>query len=238
MSAPWYAAQGNHDYSGWLANGTLAFGAVDPRWATRATNYTLAVPEADLTFIFIDSPRACPSYMTAPYGDCTELCAVQLAEVGCTAANALPCFLEHVAWLNSTLAATTTTWKIVVGHHPISDEHMKYAAPALAAHGVQAYLAGHVHNLQHETGADGVEYFISGAGGFTHALDAPAGVAVGASHAPRRAACAAGSACAPSVNNFFANGPGFLAVSVDGAAAAFAFVHANGTVLYNYTVHA
>lgn len=139
--------------------------------------------------------------------------------------------------------------------------------PSLAAHGVQAYFAGHVHNLQHSVGADGVNYFVSGAGAFSsldhaaaptldagahaaagvhrHAGDAahhdflPDDVRVGTSHKPRPVACAPGSACAPSTNAFIANGPGFLALSVDNAASppttTASFLHANGTVLYTTT---
>lgn len=46
---------------------------------------------------------------------------------------------------------------------------------ATAAHGVQAFFAGHVHNMQHNTGNDGVQYFISGAGAFASALEGPNG---------------------------------------------------------------
>ena len=91
-----------------------------------AVNYTIAVPEADLSIVVFDSPRACPSYMSAPYGDCNELCMLQLAQLGCTNATeregAPTCFLEHVRWLNATLAALTTKWKFVAAHHPIDQE--------------------------------------------------------------------------------------------------------------------
>ena len=248
-----------------------------------AVNYTIAVPEADLSIVVFDSPRACPSYMSAPYGDCNELCMLQLAQLGCTNATeregAPTCFLEHVRWLNATLAALTTKWKFVAAHHPIDQEaspqsdqrpptrapltisarptriaahprpapslgpgqlgsdppqNVKFVVPALKAHGVQAMFAGHIHNLQHNVGADGVHYFISGAGAFASALaEGVAAVRAGAStHAPRLLTCPAGAACFPLKDYFFADGPGFLAVSVGDAEAEATFFHQNGTALY------
>ena len=140
FDSPFYNCMGNHDYSGKL-QAQLEF-KNDTRWNLPATNYTISIPEADMTIVMVDTPRACPSYMSKPYGDCTEECMLQLAEVGCTNTTSVECWLGHVAWLNATLAGITTTWKLVAGHHPIDQEHMPLMAPALAAHGVQAYLAG------------------------------------------------------------------------------------------------
>ena len=185
-----WAAQGNHDYAGSIA-AQLAF-RNDTRWKSAAVNFTLTVPEADMSIVVFDSPRACPSYMSAPYGDCNELCMIQLAELGCTNATEAEgkphCFLEHVQWLNETLAGLTTRWKFVAAHHPIDQENVKFVVPALKAHGVQAMFAGHIHNLQHNTGADGVHYFISGAGAFASALASDGVAAIrstDSTHTPR-----------------------------------------------------
>ena len=221
FSCPVYAAQGNHDYGG---NVTVQLTyRNDTRWVTAATNYTISVPEADLSIVVIDSPRGIPSYMSAPYGDCNELCMVQLAALGCTNSSELPaapqCMLAHVAWLNRTLAALTTKWKFVALHHPIDEGNLHFVVPALRAHGVQAIFAGHIHNMQHNIGADGVHYFISGAGAFASAALAEDVAAVHAghsSHAPRPLTCPAGSPCHPLRGYFFADGPGFLSVSVGG----------------------
>lgn len=226
------------DYSGSVA-AQIAY-AGDARWRMPSTHYVLAVPEADLSIVFIDTPRACPSYMTAPYGDCNELCAEQLAAVGCTAATATACFESHLAWLNATLAGLTTRWKFVAGHHPIDAENMHLAAASFAAHGVQAYLAGHVHNLQHAASADGVQYFISGAGAFVSAAAAaaageasdrlPSGVLLGSSHTARRIAVPG------AVSGWVGDGPGWLQLSVDNDAptptTTARFVNANGTVMF------
>lgn len=240
MGSPFYAMMGNHDYAG-NVNAYLNY-KNDSRWHFPATNYTVVVPEADLTIVVVDSPRACPSYMSAPYGDCTEQCMLQLAAVGCTNKTDVKCWTDHVRWVNETLAAANTTWKFVAGHHPIDEENMPILAPALEAHKVQAYFSGHVHNMQHSVSTTGVNHFISGAGAFTApaaAAEAAAGpsnlrthktkvhthgdgteylpgdVKIGKTHRSRTLACPPGAPCGTLLSNFVADGPGFLALDID-----------------------
>ena len=186
--------------------------------------------------------------MSAPYGDCNELCMLQLASpvsgMPCTNATALPCWLSHLQWLNSTLASSTTRWKFVAGHHPIDAENMKHLAPSLAAYGAQAYLAGHVHNMQHffEEGAT-VNYFISGAGAFASAVaqraaQLPAAAAQGGrTHLPRPIAHPFGGKWAAG-GGWVGDGPGFLSLSLDGVTATAKFVLHNGSVVYSSTFSA
>ena len=162
---------------------------------------------------------------------------LQLAAIGCTNSSELPaapqCLLAHVAWLNATLAALTTKWKFVAAHHPLDEGNLHFVLPALRAHGVQAFFAGHVHNLQHALGADGVHHFVSGAGAFASSLaEGVAAVRDGhSSQAPRPLTCPAGSPCSPLTDYFIANGPGFLSVSVGGEQVEASFIHQNGTTL-------
>ena len=84
---------------------------------------------------------------------------------------------SQVAWLDETLSRSTAPWKIVVGHHPVYVGSNRYSDnPRLVANlvpifertGVQAYVAGHDHNLQHHRPAGSpVDYFVSGAGSLT-----------------------------------------------------------------------
>ena len=88
---------------------------------------------------------------------------------------------EQLRWIDSTLAASEAEWKIVVGHHPIYVASSKYEdnpylqsdlEPILERHGVQAYFAGHDHNLQHlRPEGSSVNYFVSGAGSLTRAVE-------------------------------------------------------------------
>jgi len=149
-----------------------------------------------------------------------------------------------VEWLNSTLEKVTTKWKFVAGHHPITDEHMPYMMPSLEAFGVQAYFAGHVHNLQHlqEKGSS-VNYFISGAGAFGSAFEKDAamllktqGVKLGTSHQPRALPHPSGRPWSGA--NWVGDGPGFLAISLDGNVATGRFFNHEGKEIYNTTFNA
>jgi hypothetical protein len=154
--------------------------------------------------------------------------------MSCTNATSVPCWESHLLWLNQTLAGITTKWKFVAGHHPITDEHMPSLVPSLVAYGVQAYLAGHVHNLQHTVSTKTprpVQYFISGAGAFgsVKELESAAAGALGSgrTHVPRSVVLPGEAPPA-----FEGNGPGFLSITLDGHTASAAFTVFNGTVVY------
>jgi hypothetical protein len=76
-----------------------------------------------------------------------------------------------LSWLRSELARSTAPWKIVYGHHPVF-EQTDYAVerqrqlllPILRQYGVDMYLAGHHHSLQHWQ-VEGLDYVVTGAGG-------------------------------------------------------------------------
>jgi acid phosphatase len=77
---------------------------------------------------------------------------------------------RQVAWLEQELRRSNAPWKIVVGHHPIYSgghgdcaELVAQIAPLLEAHGVQAYINGHDHSLQHIRRGR-VDYICAGAG--------------------------------------------------------------------------
>jgi tartrate-resistant acid phosphatase type 5 len=80
---------------------------------------------------------------------------------------------EHLAWIDSVLAASKEHWTFVMGHHPVySHGHYgdnaamkRHLAPLLERHGVHAYLNGHEHDLQVIQKVNGVRYLVSGAGG-------------------------------------------------------------------------
>jgi len=79
----------------------------------------------------------------------------------------------QIRWIDSVLALSTETWNIVIGHHPVysNGEHgntmgmIRQIKPLFEKHGVDAYFAGHDHDLQMLKPVNGVQYIISGAGG-------------------------------------------------------------------------
>jgi 3',5'-cyclic AMP phosphodiesterase CpdA len=77
-----------------------------------------------------------------------------------------------VQWLERELQASTATWKIVYGHHPVFSygEHgherrmIELVNPLLEKYQVDAYLCGHDHDRQLLGPMNGVYYIVSGTG--------------------------------------------------------------------------
>ena len=82
----------------------------------------------------------------------------------------------EILWLDRAIAASTSRWKVVYGHHPIfapernakAGIYMTYMQerlwPLLKGR-VDAYLCGHQHAMAHMDPRDGVHFFMSGGGG-------------------------------------------------------------------------
>jgi acid phosphatase len=154
LQVPWYGVLGNHDHRGDdLAE--IEYSTVNPRWRMPARYFKRTERLADgseVDFFFTDTNAIVRAYRNwfrfayFPAG-------------------------EQIAWLERELAASKAAWKIVVGHHPVysGGEHGNSAAlieqfmPLFIKYGVQAYLNGHNHDLEHVV-ADGVHYLTSGGG--------------------------------------------------------------------------
>ena len=156
LQIPWYVALGNHDYHG-NAQAQVDYTLTNPRWKMPARYYTFTRRIDTRTsaqfFVLDSSPYA---YRKEPkgYGD---LSAQDPA--------------AQTAWLERELAKSTAQWKIVCAHHPVysggvhrdTPELIAAIEPLLEKFGVQVFLNGHDHDLQHlRVGA--VNYFCSGAG--------------------------------------------------------------------------
>ena len=82
---------------------------------------------------------------------------------------------HQLPWLKRVLAASSTPWKVVVGHHPIyssglyGDDRTAIArlTPLFQRHGVQLYIHGHDHNYERSRPIDGTTYLNVGNGGAT-----------------------------------------------------------------------
>jgi hypothetical protein len=78
----------------------------------------------------------------------------------------------QLVWLDEAIKRSSARWKIAYGHHPIyndgahgdSRQLIEQLLPLLKGR-VDAYFAGHDHNLQHLKAEEGVHFFISGGGG-------------------------------------------------------------------------
>lgn len=161
LQTPWFAALGNHDYRG-VPDAQVAYTRLSRRWRMLARYYqasgaALGVPDLDL-FVLDTSPLVDDANLDERVQ--------QLCRGHWWAEEAEP----QIAWLRRALARSRARWKVVVGHHPIySGAHgdspvlIARVAPLLEAFGVQAYINGHDHDLQHIRRGS-VDYICTGAG--------------------------------------------------------------------------
>lgn len=161
----WYPILGNHDYKS-NPDAQVAYSKISRRWKMPARYYSKIFningdPQQQVLVAFIDTNPLIPEfYSNSEYGpnvkgqDTTK----------------------QKKWLKKILADTSPTikWKIVVGHHPLFTAGSRthgYDTKAvrnslkqiLDQYGVDVYLAGHEHSLQHIKPKGKTHYFISGA---------------------------------------------------------------------------
>jgi acid phosphatase len=144
LMIPWYVTLGNHDHRG---NVSAQVDYTSSRWRLFANYYKH-------TELLADGSRADFFHLdTTPIKDRVSVEDKQLG------------------WLERELAASSAAWKLIIGHHPIYSGGTHGNTPALIASlkplferfGVQAYLNGHDHALEHVV-VGKIHYLTSGAG--------------------------------------------------------------------------
>ena len=95
-----------------------------------------------------------------------------LAEFFCLDSNDFDS--TQAAWLESSLRASNAKWKIAVFHHPIYSSGKRHGSamglrkqmePIFTRYGVRAAFSGHDHIYERTKLQQGVQYFVTGAGG-------------------------------------------------------------------------
>jgi len=159
LQIPWYVILGNHDYAG-NTEPQLAYGKTHPRWNMPARYYTRIYPmdaSTKLECFYIDTCPFVEEYRRNP---------MEFTEIPAQDAHA------QLGWLEDSLAASKADWKLVFGHHPIyssglahgnQPEMIESILPLLQKYKVQAYFAGHDHDLEHLKVGD-LDLIVSGAG--------------------------------------------------------------------------
>ncbi|MBN8825537.1 MAG: metallophosphoesterase [Spirosoma sp.] len=207
LQIPFKAILGNHDYEQ-TANpaAQLAYSKRSPRWQMPSRYYTEVVAvdnKTNLRLIYLDTNPFIKEYQQnqAAYSD--------LAKQDTQ---------RQLTWLDSTLSHSPEPWKIVIGHHPLysvgldhgdQPELQTLLLPMLTKYGVQLYLCGHTHTLQHLSPGGPTDFVISGGGG------APLGSVTTGSSA--RFATAQG---------------GFAALSITADSLNLRFINSSGSQLY------
>ncbi|CAI5999607.1 unnamed protein product [Closterium sp. NIES-64] len=225
LQVPWYAVLGNHDYYGnVLAQLHPALANRDPRWVCRRS-MALSLPLCpsasvdcvDLVDLFLyDTTPLVPAYRHKK-GRRVDWRGLNSANWTLQEAAQLQ---ELEGWLGNSRAR----WKVVVGHHPVfsyghhgdQQEMIDRVKPLLERYGVDAYLNGHDHDMQHVKRDDSpVHYFTVGGGSKAWRSDAP-------SEAPGL--------------RFYFPGQGFSALQVDRDRLSVTFYGVDGQQMYSTTL--
>ncbi len=155
LQCDWYPVLGNHDY-GSDPDAQIRYSGVSRRWKMPARYYSkdvsLGKGKGSALFAMLDTN-------------------VMIDEDRKEESD------KQLAWLEATLKAASeeTKWKIVVGHHPAYtvgprmgrsqiDLVRKMLADIFRKYGVDLYLSGHEHSLQHLKEEGFPHQFVSGAG--------------------------------------------------------------------------
>lgn len=205
LQVPWYASLGNHDYRG-DPQAQVAYTRHSRRWRLPSRYFQVSgvqhgLPDLDL-FVLDTSPLVDAANPDERFQ--------QLCRGHWWRETAEP----QITWLRRALERSRARWKVVVGHHPIySGSHgdspilIAKVAPLLEAYGVQAYVNGHDHDLQHIRRGR-VDFVCSGAGSEVgHVVAVPG-------------------------TRFCAARPGFAAFRLDAGALTLEFRNQDGCVVY------
>lgn len=161
----WYPVLGNHDYAG-NPDAQVAYSKISRRWNMPARYYSKTFningdSNQQVLIAFIDTNPLIPEfYKNEVYGK-------NVISQDTTAQK---------KWLIKTLstAPKSAKWKLVVGHHPLYTATLKrresYDTKAVRKslkslfdkYEVDAYIAGHDHDLQHLLPEGKTNYFVSG----------------------------------------------------------------------------
>ncbi len=197
LQIPWYAVLGNHDHHD-SVSAQIGYSEVSRRWNMPATFYKVAVEltgESTADLFFLDTQPIKKRY-----------------------SSWIRRFFENeqLAWLERELADSKAQWKIVVGHHPVysggkhgTEAMVDALKPLLDRYGVQVYLNGHNHTLEHVIA------------GNTHYLTC------GAGSTPRPVSPVSGTQYA------LGSRLGFMAAQLEPGAMRFTFYDDQGQTLYN-----
>ncbi|MDN3376914.1 MULTISPECIES: metallophosphoesterase [unclassified Pseudoalteromonas] len=156
----WYVVLGNHDYLG-NAQAQIDYTNKSQRWQLPARYYSKAFElenNEQVLMVFLDTNPIQPEYKTRDKYRSTQ-------GQG---------YKTQLTWLETQLAGSDAKWKIVVGHHPLYSSGKRFGRnqglrdilePIMERHNVQAYIAGHEHDLQYNQPENSnIAHFVSGGG--------------------------------------------------------------------------
>ncbi|MEX2117865.1 MAG: tartrate-resistant acid phosphatase type 5 family protein [Bacteroidota bacterium] len=158
LQIPFLAILGNHDYDG-NPQAQVEYTATSRRWVMPSRFYSRSFTVDDSTdvalFLLDTNPMS------------------QLSQSDIMKGKDSAAYRAQLDWLETELGRSEARWKIVAGHHTIysNGDHGNNPGlgsllePLFVRYGVDAYLAGHEHDLQLLGPVQGVHYIVSGGGG-------------------------------------------------------------------------
>jgi len=162
---PWYAVLGNHDYLGdWQAQ--INRTQLDSFWNMPHRYY-------EQRFFFPSTQDGVHLFALDTFELSRNESALNSQAMGMTIDRFQQIFFSlqgQLEWLEKSLAASNMKWKVVMGHYPLyssgghgdNPELLQLLEPLFHKYGVDMYLCGHDHHLEHTTALD-TQYIISGA---------------------------------------------------------------------------
>jgi tartrate-resistant acid phosphatase type 5 len=207
MNFPFYALRGNHDYE--INNGhakyewEMAYATVHPqsRWKMPAQWYRLDLPAGHplVTILMLDSDKE---------------------GIGKQGSMSPQQWQDELAWINQQLSGPRAAWTICCAHHTTYSNGNKGDNGVLVLqwgslfqkYGVDFYLCGHDHTLQHlEIPRVFTSYVVSGGGGAKRDL-----------------------MLRDNRGPFSRSAAGFAAFTIDPGQATVRLIDSNGTVLHSF----
>ncbi|VFQ61916.1 unnamed protein product [Cuscuta campestris] len=161
LQKQWYSVLGNHDYRG-DAEAQLSpyLRKIDSRWLC-LRSFVVNAEVAEI--FFVDTTPFVEEYFSSPEHT-----------YDWRGVNPRQAYLAGLLKdLESALAKSTATWKIVVGHHAIrsvghhgdTNELIDHLLPLLRNYNVDIYMNGHDHCLEHiADDGSAIQFMTSGAG--------------------------------------------------------------------------
>lgn len=213
LHVKWYPVLGNHDYVD-NPDAEVEYSKQSNRWDMPARYYSRKFfingdTTQSVLIVFID---------TDPFEK--KMRGVKTDSVKYTVSATE----DQQQWLEELLSDKTVKWKIVVGHHPVytsgwrkysndTKKMRRFLEPIFKKYGVNLYICGHEHHLEHSKAKGMTHYIISGAGAEIRK-----------------------TLSFPTIPRFGASEQGFATFSIDGNQARVQFINYNGKVIYNTVI--
>lgn len=232
LLVPWYSVLGNHDYRGdALAQLNSSLRNRDPRWncdRSFVLKYTICPRESEKSqectladLFFFDTNPYVDMYWE-PSNHRYDWRGIIPYRYDWRGISPRQMYLkQQLQDLSVALDASTATWKIVIGHHTIrsvgshgdTEELVQQLLPIIEAHGVDMYMNGHDHCLEHISSLNSPLQFLTSGGG----SKAWRGMKEGANTEGLQ---------------FFHNGQGFMSVKVKAKNLQVAFHDVDGNTIH------